>query len=167
MTEQLLYTQTAGLIKNHHTTRPPHLMECGQTSHEIEVREGNITMKKRWTRSRRPVHTPCNRKHPPASARISSSPTHRTTIRPILGTQRMIGIDLLYAPYLKNLREIVTVTLTREPNSLMMKNTNSCPNPAHAQNAAIFATTCHKDGQPKERESISARIPSISPPVLH
>lgn len=51
------------------------------------------------------------------------------------------------ANYLKNFREMVTVTLTRDPNSLMMKNTNSWPMPAQAQNAATFLMTCFRCGR--------------------
>lgn len=48
---------------------------------------------------------------------------------------------------LKNFREMVTVTLTNDPNSLMMKNTNSCPMPAHAQKAATFRITWIFEGK--------------------
>lgn len=49
-----------------------------------------------------------------------------------------------FCMYLKNFREMVTVTLTRDPNSLIMKNTNSWPMPAHPQKAATFLITCFR-----------------------
>lgn len=59
--------------------------------------------------------------------------------------------------HLKNFRVMVTVTLTREPNSCMMKNTNSCPIPAQEQKATMFTTTLPDKEGAAEARSVSGR----------